>query len=117
MQRSADTPKIIDSPLYILLREGKIDEFNAQRAAGENVDLRGCDFRNVDLQGINASGLDFTDCYFRQSDLRGIDFRECQMQGASINGARISGAYFPVALSATEINLSLQHGTRMRYSK
>lgn len=117
MSAASEIPKIIDNPLYILLREGKIDEFNARREAGEKVDLRGCDFRSVDLQGMNAGGLDLLDCYFRQSDLRGIDFRDCNMQGVSINGARISGVYFPAELSAAEINLSHQLGTRMRYSK
>ena len=34
---------------------------------------------------------------------------------ASINAAQISGAYFPTDLSASEIELSLLHGTRMRY--
>lgn len=32
-----------------------------------------------------------------------------------INGAKISGAYFPAELTASEIELSLLHGTRMRY--
>lgn len=56
-----------------------------------------------------------TDCYFRQADLRGIDFRKANLEGASINAAKISGAYFPAELSASEIELSLLHGTRMRY--
>ena len=37
------------------------------------------------------------------------------LEGASIAGTKISGTYFPKELSAEEINLSLQHGTRMRY--
>jgi uncharacterized protein YjbI with pentapeptide repeats len=62
-----------------------------------------------------TDGLDFSDCYFRQSDLRSVDFRKARLEGASINGAKISGAYFPAELTATEIELSLLHGTRMRY--
>ena len=50
-----------------------------------------------------------------EADLRGIDFRKARLEGASINAAKISGAYFPVELSAGEIELSLLHGTRMRY--
>jgi uncharacterized protein YjbI with pentapeptide repeats len=111
-----ELPKISQDPLYQLLRMGEIEEFNKRRAAGESCDLTHCDFRNVDLQNINADGLDFTGCYFRQTDLRGVDLSKAKMEGTSINGARISGVYFPKELSADEINLSIQHGTRMRYS-
>lgn len=110
-------PQILDDPLYQLLREGKVAEFNQRIAAGELVNLSGCDFRHVNLQGVNTKGLDFTDSYFRQADLRGVDFTECKsMRGASIHGAKISGAYFPPQISAQEVLLSLEHGTRLRYS-
>ena len=52
---------------------------------------------------------------FRQTDLRSVDFRNTRMEGASINAAKISGAYFPADLTASEIELSLLHGSRMRY--
>lgn len=110
-------PVLSDHPLYQLLREGDVEEFNRRVAAGEQVDLRGCDFRHLNLQGLEAKGLDFSNCYFRQADLRGIDFSECfSLEGASIHGAKISGVYFPRQLRAEEIELSLLHGTRMRYS-
>jgi len=64
---------------------------------------------------LDADGLDFSDCYFRQSDLRGVDFRNALLEGASINAAKISGTYFPADLTASEIELSLLHGSRMRY--
>jgi uncharacterized protein YjbI with pentapeptide repeats len=104
-----------DDPLYRLLREGKTQEFNEQKARGVPVDLVYCDFRATDLRGINADGVDFSGCYFRQSDLRGIDFTRCNLEGASINAAKISGTLFPYELSPAEIELSLLHGTRMRY--
>ncbi|MDZ4261811.1 MAG: pentapeptide repeat-containing protein [Pseudomonadota bacterium] len=106
-----------DDVLYRLLRDGKIAEFNQQRGHTATLDLINCDFRGVDLRGLDAAGLDLTGCYFRQTDLRGIDFSNAKMEGASINSAKISGTYFPKELSATEIELSLIHGTRMRYSK
>jgi uncharacterized protein YjbI with pentapeptide repeats len=110
-------PLISDNPLYRLLRDGKIEEFNQRVAAGEQVDLTGCDFRHLNLQGLQAQGLDFSDSYFRQADLRGIDFSQCvSLEGASIHAAKISGVYFPNKLTADEILLSLEHGTRMRYS-
>ena len=65
---------------------------------------------------IDADGIDFGNCYFRQADLRGIDFSNSHMEGASVNGAKISGCFFPKELTAEEINLSLTHGTRMRYT-
>lgn len=103
--------------MYLLLREGCIKEFNVKKASGDTCDLRGCDLRGLDLRGLNAEGLDFSDCYFRQSDLRGIDFSKSILAGASINACKISGVLFPQELNAAEIELSLLHGTRMRYSR
>ena len=103
-----------DEPLYRLLREGHIKEFNSQRAAGINGDLTSSDFRSIDLRGINADNIDFSGCYFRQADLRGIDFTYANLKGASIHAAKISGAYFPETFSADEITMSLLHGTRLR---
>jgi len=103
-----------DEPLYRLLREGHIEEFNTQRAAGINGNLTNCDFRGIDLRGINADNLDFSGCYFRQADLRGIDFTYTTLKGASIHAAKISGVYFPDDFSADEISMPLLHGTRLR---
>lgn len=102
-------------PHYQLLRDGKINEFNESKRRGGKIDLTYSDFRGLDLRGINAKGLDLSGCYFRQADLRGIDFSQTCLEGASLNGAKISGTYFPKELSAEEITLSLDHGTRMRY--
>jgi len=38
------------------------------------------------------------------------------MDGVSINACKISGVLFPVELSASEIELSLFHAMRIRYS-
>ena len=107
-------PAISTDPLYQLLREGKVDEFNAKKQTGEYCNLKSCDFRSIDLKGLDAVGLDFRGAYFRQSDLRGIDFRGSLLDGASINGAKISGTYFPLNIPAQELLLSLEHGTRLR---
>ncbi len=110
-------PIISSDPLYRLLREGKVAEFNQRIAAGEVVNLQGCDFRHINLQQLQAEGLDFANCYFRQADLRGVDFMNCiNFAGASIHGAKISGARFPAEIRAEEILLSLEYGTRIRYS-
>lgn len=112
---ASTTPQIKDNELYQLLREGQIDEFNERRVNGESCDLICADFRGVDLTGLDANGLDLSHCYFRMSNLRGIDFSNTRLEGASIHGAQISGVFFPTALVADEILLSLEHGTRMRY--
>ncbi len=111
-------PIISDNPLYRLLREGNVVEFNQRVAAGEKAELIGCDFRHINLQSIITAGLDFSNSYFRQADLRGVDFSNCEsLEGASLHGAKISGTFFPSALRAEEILLSLEHGTRLRYTK
>lgn len=111
------TLRISNDPMYKLLREGCIKEFNVKKASGDKCDLKSCDLRGLDLRGLDAAGLDFSDCYFRQSDLRGIDFSQSALKGASINACKISGVLFPEELSASEIELSLLQGTRMRYAK
>ncbi len=108
-------PRISDDELYQLLRHGGIKEFNERCAKGGCCDLRGTDLRGVDLRHAQVHGLDLSDAYLRQADLRGLDLSETKLDGASINGAKISGTLFPKELSAEEINLSLTHGTRMRY--
>lgn len=103
-----------NDPLYALLREGEVAEFNRRLAAGERGDFTNADFRGLELSGWEPQGLDLSGCYFRQADLRGVDFSTCQLAGASIHSAKISGVLFPKSLSADEISLSLLHGTRMR---
>ncbi|WP_434703920.1 pentapeptide repeat-containing protein [Pseudomonas sp. Z1-12] len=107
-------PKILNSPLYALLRKDDISGFNKERPQGM-VDMRGGDFRGLDLRELNADDVDFTDAYFRATDLRGIDFRKSSLEGASLAHAQISGAYFPPELSADEILMSMNFGTRLRY--
>ena len=101
--------------MYRWLREGCILQQNAEKAAGEEVDLRGCDLRGLALRRLDADGLEFSDCYFRQTDLRSVDCHNARLERASINAAKLSGAYFPADLIASEIELVLLHGTRMRY--
>ncbi len=108
-------PSMKDDPLYLLLRNGKIEEFNTLRQRGERCDLTAADLRGLDLRGLDADGLDLSDSYLRQADLRGLDLRHAKLEGASIHASKISGVYFPPELSAEEITLSLLHGTRLRY--
>lgn len=109
-----DAPEIKKDAMYQLLRDGKIKEFNYHLSKGKEPNLVNCDFRAIDLQGLEAAGLDFTGCYFRHSDLRGIDFSKSKMDGASLHDAKVSGAYFPSAFSSDELTMSIIRGTRLR---
>jgi uncharacterized protein YjbI with pentapeptide repeats len=77
-------------------------------------DVSGLNVRK-ELHALDLDGLDFRDSYFRQADLRLVDFRKARPIGVSINAAKISGAYLPAELTASEIELTLLHGSRMRY--
>lgn len=108
-------PRQLDNPLYRLLHDEQVSEFNTQKPKDSKVNLRGGDFRGLDLRDLDAHDVDFTDAYFRGADLRGLDLREAALEGASIAHAQISGAYFPVELTADEILMSVNFGTRLRY--
>ena len=109
-------PRMSENSMYLTLRMGEIAEFNQRKLAGETCDLTGCDLSRLDLRELDASGLDLSDCYFRSSDLRGIDLRTTNLEGASFAQAFISGCYLPQAVSAAEMTLALEHGTRLRYN-
>lgn len=108
-------PKQLDSQLYVLLHHENIEGFNLQKPRTGIVNFASGDFRGLDLRELDAAGIDFTDAYFRAADLRGLDMRDCAMEGASLGHAQISGAYFPPELTADEILMSVNFGTRLRY--
>ena len=100
-----------------LLRDGQVDEFSqvARRAACidlSNANLRGADLRNAVLRNADLRGA-----YLHSTDLRGVDLSEAQMEGASLHRARISGAYFPSQVTAEELKMSVDLGTRIRCMK
>jgi uncharacterized protein YjbI with pentapeptide repeats len=104
-----------ENEMYRLIREDRVEEFNARKSRGELPAFRDCDFRGQDLRQMDVAGIDFSGCYFRQADLRGLDLTTCTLEGASIHNARISGVYFPRELAPEEIVMSMTQGTRMRY--
>lgn len=106
-----------NDPLYQMLLDENMKAFNEARKSGKTVDLQGALFRGIDLRNMNADGLNMQDAYFRGADLRGVDLRNTNMEGASICEAKISGCYFPKELTADEIRLSNDKGTRLRYSR
>jgi uncharacterized protein YjbI with pentapeptide repeats len=110
-----EKPRISADPMYMLLREGRAEEFNRRKAAGETFDFRGCNFRGMDFREVEVHGIDFSNAYFRQADLRGVDLSSCMLDGASLHAAHVSGVLFPSELDGTEIEISVRLGTRMRY--
>jgi uncharacterized protein YjbI with pentapeptide repeats len=110
-------PLNYEHPMYQLLRDGNVKEFNRCKGAGARCNLTDCDLRNLDLRGLDAGGLDLSNSYFLNADLRGIDFSTARLEGVSLNGAKISGTYFPAELAPDEISLSVELGVRMRYRK
>ena len=110
-------PLTYEDPLFQLLRDGNVKEFNSRKGANPTVQFAHCDFRHLDMRGLDAAGIDFSNSYFRGADLRGIDFSTAKLEGASLNSARISGVLFPAELSPQEIELSVNRGTRLCYVK
>lgn len=108
-------PRQLDSALYALVHKEHIAEFNREKPRNATVDFKDGDFRGLDLRKLDTEGIDFSGAYFRASDLRGLDLRENCLEGASLAHAQISGTYFPVELSADEILMSVNFGTRLRY--
>ncbi len=109
-------PKITEDKMFQLLRVSRIDEFNRLKQKGIKGNLKGGNYRGCKMRGLDAEGLDFSDSTFRLTDLRGINFSKTNLRGVSFKGANISGCYFPDEISAYELKLSLEHGTRVRYN-
>lgn len=100
-----------DSPLAKILREGGTVSAVAPDQVPDlsHANLRGADLRHTDLRRADLRGA-----YCHSTDLRGVDLSEARIEGASFHMARVSGAYFPANVSADEIRLSLEIGTRIR---
>jgi len=99
------------------VRDDESEKFNSeiQKLDGP-VDLEGCDLSNLDFRKYNLKTANLKNSYLKHADLRGVDLSGAQLEGASINQARISGAYFPRSISAREIQLSVEYGTRIRHT-
>ncbi len=104
-----------DTKILALIQEDRPHDFNhvIENYQG-SVDLSGSQFRGYDLRKFNLRTANMRDCYFRHSDLRGVDLSEAQIAGSSFKEAKVSGVMFPISVSADEIRLSLEYGTRIR---
>jgi uncharacterized protein YjbI with pentapeptide repeats len=107
-------PRFFDDPAFKCLRAGDLAGYQQVTENRKAVDFAGADLRGVDFRSIDLRKLSLRDAYLRDADLRGCDLRHLDLSGVSIQGARVSGAFFPQNVDATEVQLSLQHGTRIR---
>jgi uncharacterized protein YjbI with pentapeptide repeats len=106
--------KFKESTLVLLLRDGKVEEFNHAVRQEENLDLVGANLRGVDLRHAHLRKADMRNAYCHTADVRGVDLSQANLEGASFHRARISGAYFPSNVSAEELKMSVDLGTRIR---
>jgi len=107
-------PTFPDDPAFKCLRSGEIKEFHRLIAGRDVVDFSGTDLRGTDFRGADLSKVLLRDAYLRDANLSGCDLRQMDLCGANLHGAHIGGAYFQANLSAEEIMMSVQHGTRLR---
>lgn len=99
------------------LQEERYLEFNNYVDAQNGVvDLNGAHLRAYDLRKCHLAGADLTNAYMRSTDLRSVDLSGAKLDGASLKEAKVSGTLFPRDLAAAEIQMSLEHGTRLRHA-
>jgi uncharacterized protein YjbI with pentapeptide repeats len=105
--------KFRESTLSVALQEGGTAA-GLDKAGDAIPDLAAVNLRGADLRRTNLRKADLRGAYCHSADLRGVDLSEARIEGASFHMARVSGAYFPANVSADEIRLSLEIGTRVR---
>lgn len=104
-----------DQHALSLIQEERFLEFNNYvESKGGSVDLTGAHLRAYDLRKCNFKKADLRGAYMRSCDLRSCDLSESQLDGASMKEAKVSGVLFPRNITASEISMSLMHGTRIR---
>ncbi|MEO2048364.1 MAG: pentapeptide repeat-containing protein [Pirellulales bacterium] len=107
-------PRFHGDPAFKMLRMGDIDAFHEAVTGRATIDFSECDLRGVDFRKVDLSNFVLHDAYLRDADFRGCDLRHLDLAGVSMHGAKIGGTYFPDNVSASEIRMSLRHGTRIR---
>ncbi|UQZ89662.1 hypothetical protein C4J81_10760 [Deltaproteobacteria bacterium Smac51] len=99
-----------------MLFEENRETFNKMVREGKTPDLKDQNLSDLDLCGFMLRDADLTGAYLRGANLSGQDLSSAKMHGASLKNAKISGCLFPSNISADEIRLSVDLGTRMRQS-
>jgi len=99
------------------LFEENREKFNAEVARGRIPNFCNQNLSDMDLSGFDLHNANLAGAYLRGAILGGVDLSEANLHGASFRGARISGCLFPPEISAEEIDLSVERGTRIRHLK
>ena len=108
------TPRFLKDPAFKLLRVGEVAAFHKNVEERDVVDFSGADLRGTDFRKVDLDKIILRDAYLRDADFRGCDLRHLDLEGASLHDARIAGTYFPDNVTASEIRMTLRHGTRIR---
>ncbi len=98
----------------ILFEENR-DTFNKLAKEGRAPSFQDQNLSDLDLTGFDLLNADLTGAYLRGANLAGQDLSNAKMHGASLKSAKISGCLFPADISAAEIRLSVDLGTRLRH--
>ncbi|MDR1045000.1 MAG: pentapeptide repeat-containing protein [Candidatus Adiutrix sp.] len=91
--------------------------FNNAVAEGREADFSNQNLSDLDLTGFNLKNANLSGAYLRGANLGGQDLSGANLHGASLKQARVSGCLFPPEISAEEIRLSVDLGTRLRQIK
>ena len=104
----------LDNPAYVSLRERQKEKFQNILSESLQVDFSDCNLRGFDLSEMSLNKVTLRGAYLHSADLRGVDLSLHNLEGCSLHKAKISGALFPPNISAEEIRLSVEYGTRLR---
>jgi len=107
-------PKFLKDEAFKSLRAGDLDTYHRLIANRDVVDFSDCDLRGTDLRKADLRKVNLRGAYLRDADLRGQDLRHLDLTGCSLLHAHMSGTFFPDNISAEEIRLSHDFGTRLR---
>jgi len=107
-------PQFLDDEAFRCLRSGDYRAFNELAKKRQVIDLSNCDLRTTDFRYVDLSNVVLRGSYLRDADLRGVDLYHLDLSGCSLHNAKISGTYFPPNITAEEIRLSHEFGTRLR---
>ena len=109
-------PRMLDDECFRCLRAGDTAGFGQSAADRGEIDLSNSNLRGSDLRKFDLSRVILRGAYLRDADLRGQDLSNHDLAGCSFRNANIGGVLFPDDLSPPEIQMSIEHGTRLRPS-
>jgi GTPase SAR1 family protein len=122
-------PSIKQKDIYeeylMLLKSGKIDEFNKKRRENEfnilnlvDADLGGADLISADLRGVNLKGVGLYGANLRGANLEGADLGNADFYGADFYGANLRRSdLYDTTLRDTDLREADLYGADLRSAK